>query len=268
MCKLKYILCLVVSVFLSVGCKQQSAGQVEERAESKQAKQLLQGVWMDQESEMVVFKMQGDTVYFSDSTSVPAYFRVINDTLFIGDNDIKYPIVKQMPHVLWFKNAGGDVVKLVKSTDPEDANVFKRKRHGKVLTSRQITKTDTVVMYDNNRYHCYVAVNPSKYKVTKNSYNDDGLQVENVYYDNIIHLSIFQGSARVYSQDFRKQMFKKYVPKGVLEQSVLGNLEYDKVGADGFRFLATIGIPDDASCYQAEVVVSLNGKMSIKQMNY
>ena len=131
MCKLKYILCLVVSVFLSVGCKQQSAGQVEERAESKQAKQLLQGVWMDQESEMVVFKMQGDTVYFSDSTSVPAYFRVINDTLFIGDNDIKYPIVKQMPHVLWFKNAGGDVVKLVKSTDPEDANVFKRKRHGR-----------------------------------------------------------------------------------------------------------------------------------------
>ena len=123
-------------------------------------------------------------------------------------------------------------------------------------------------MYDKNRYHCYVAVNPSKYKVTKNSYNDDGLQVENVYYDNIIHLSIFQGSARVYSQDFRKQMFEKYVPKGVLEQSVLGNLEYDKVGADGFRFLATIGIPDDASCYQAEVVVSLNGKMSIKQMNY
>lgn len=47
MCKLKYILCLVVSVFLSVGCKQQSAGQVEERAESKQAKQLLQGVWME-----------------------------------------------------------------------------------------------------------------------------------------------------------------------------------------------------------------------------
>ena len=84
MCKLKYILCLVVSVFLSVGCKQQSAGQVEERAESKQAKQLLQGVWMDQESEMVVFKMQGDTVYFSFVCSDHPAGRLV----FVCNNDI------------------------------------------------------------------------------------------------------------------------------------------------------------------------------------
>lgn len=260
--------CVALAMLLVLGSCGQKTDAAQERQESQRAKQLLQGIWVDQESENVAFKMQGDTIYYPDSTSAPAVFRVIDDTLFVGEANVKYPIVKQLPHVFWFKNGNGDVVKLTKSNDDDDDAPFVRKRHTKILTTSQITKTDTVVLLDNERYHCYLAVNPSKYKVVKSSLNDDGLQVENVYYDNIIHLSIFRGSARVFSQDFRKAMFARYVPEGFLNQSVLGNMEYDKSDANGFHFVATIGVPDEASCYLVEVVVSSKGALSMKLLEY
>lgn len=266
--KQKSTACLMLALLLALGSCGQKTATPSERQESQHAKQLLQGVWLDQESETVAFKMQGDTIYYPDSTSASAVFRVIDDTLVVGESGAKYPIVKQLPHVFWFKNASGDVVKLVKSDSADDAAVFAKKRHTKILTTNQITKTDTVVMLDNERYHCYLAVNPSKYKVVKTSFNDDGLQVENVYYDNIIHLSIFRGSARVFSQDFRKAMLSCYVPKAFLEQSVLGNMEYDKTDAKGFHFVITIGMPDEASCYQVEAIVSPKGVLSMKLLEY
>ena len=75
------VLCvLMLTVF--VGCGQH-AGDAK-LPESKEAKQLLQGVWSDEDAETVVFQLKGDSVYYPDSTSMPAYFRVYEDTLFIG----------------------------------------------------------------------------------------------------------------------------------------------------------------------------------------
>ena len=34
---------------------------------------MLQGVWEDEETDEVLFKLQGDSVYYPDSTSMPAY---------------------------------------------------------------------------------------------------------------------------------------------------------------------------------------------------
>ena len=63
-----------------------------------------------------------------------------------------------------------------------------------ILTYTHQVKIDSVVSYNKNRYHWYIAINPTKYKVTKRSYNEDGLEVENVYYDNIMHVSVFLGA--------------------------------------------------------------------------
>ena len=80
---------LIVTISVCVlaalmGCGQR-AGDAELQ-ESKEAKQLLQGVWSDEDAETVVFQMRGDSVYYPDTTSIPAYFRVYNDTLYIGSS--------------------------------------------------------------------------------------------------------------------------------------------------------------------------------------
>lgn len=257
-------LCFVVAF---VGCRRGSAVAVAVPSEDKQAKSLLQGVWVDNETSMVVFKMKGDTVFYPDTTSVPAFFMVVGDSLVIGSSTSKYPIVKQSANVFWFKNQNGDVVKLVKSDNPNDTLAFSGK---KTLpqTVTELEKRDTVVVYEGERYHCYVTVNPTRYKVLKSAYNDDGVRVDNVYYDNIIHISVYHGARKVYSRDIVKSMFAGLVPGKILEQSVLGNITFNKVDADGFHFNASVCIPDGASCYMLDTNISFEGRLDMELVEY
>ena len=101
------IVCVFVLAVL-VGCGQR-AGDAN-LPESQEAKQLLQGMWCDKETESVVFLMKGDSVYYPDSTSMPAYFRVYADTLYIGSS-ARYHIKKHTEHLLWFTSGDGELVK-------------------------------------------------------------------------------------------------------------------------------------------------------------
>ena len=253
---------LLAIVLAACGEKKTAA----EQEESREAKQLLQGVWMEEDGEIPVFQMKGDSVFYADSTSMPARFCVIGDTLYIGSAN-RYFIEKQTEHLLWFRNQNGELMKFEKSDDAELKNEFEQQKP-QILSLTEVLKRDTVVFYDNQRYHLYVAINPTRYKVSRHAINDDGMEVENVYYDNIIHLSIFQGSTQLFSRDFRKQQFAENVPAQILQQSILNNMEFSKVDANGFHFNVSVCVPDDASCYLIDQVVSFNGKSSIKLLEY
>ena len=161
----------------------------------------------------------------------------------------------------------GDIVELARSENPADTLYFTH-REPATLTYNEVVKKDTVVVYNGQRYHCYVAINPTKYKVIRKTFNDDGVVVTNVYYDNIIHLSIFQGTQKLYSRDFRKAMFADFVPERFLSQSVLTNMDYSSVDDEGFHFNVMLCIPDVASCYLLDANVSLAGEMSLEVKEY
>ena len=128
-----YILWSVVLMLLAcTGGKPAS-----ERDESREAKRLMQGVWIDDDSENAVFQMRGDSVYYSDSTSMPAYFRVVDDTLFIGAEG-RYHIEKQTEHLLWIKSMAGELTKLRKSDDEQLSEKDIRKQNHEV--ARNIKK--------------------------------------------------------------------------------------------------------------------------------
>ena len=240
--------------------RQEGVDQSREPAEDKQAKALLQGIWMDDETGEISFRVKGDTIYYPDMTSQPAYFCIVDDSLELGTSKMKYAIVKQSAHVFHFENQNGDVVRLVKSDDQEDEEVF-RQQPPKVMVYTEVVKWDSVVMHAGERYHLYVAINPTKYKVLAKSYSDDGMEVENVYYDNIIHVSLYQGSRQLFSRDFRKQLYERLIPRNFLEQAVLSNMEFVKADAAGFHFNATLCIPDGASCYMVDNTISRDGQL-------
>ena len=256
---------ILALTLLFVDCSQ---GQkpVSERSESRESKRLLQGVWLDESTESVVFQMKGDTIYFADSTSMPAYFKVIDDTLYIGSTG-SYYIEKQTEHVLWFKNHSGETAKYVKSDDEEMNQMFEQSKP-QILTLTEVLKRDTVVFHNNERYHIYIAINPTKYKVSHHVLNNDGLDVENIYYDNIIHLSIFHGAAQIFSRDFRKSLYNQKVPSQVLSQSILNNMVFDKCDEDGLHFRTSICVPDDASCYMVGHTVSYKGQLTTQLLEY
>ena len=89
-----------------------------------------------------------------------------------------------------------------------------------------------------------------------------------MYYDNIMHVSIYNGAQRLYSSDFRKQQYAKLVPAKFLEEAVLANMEFEKADAAGLHFNATLCVPDGASCYLVENVISYKGQMTMKLLEY
>ena len=258
---------VVLMVLLLSACGQpaQQSQSAPNKQEDKEAKALLQGIWVDEETEELAFRASGDTIFYPDSTSQPAFFCIIDDSLELSGR--RYAIEKQAAHVFWFRNANGDIIKLSKSDDPQHRLDFEQQKP-KVLTYTEVVNRDSVVFYEGERYHWYVTINPTKYKVVATTYNDDGMEVKNVYYDNIIHLSLFQGARRLYSSDFRKQMYGKMIPGSFLNQAILSNIEYGHVDAQGFHFSATLCKTDGVSCYMVDIIISKTGAMTMKLLEY
>lgn len=256
------ILCFLVSC----GERKQDGQQVAQQ-EDLQAKQLMQGIWMTADDEEPAFRVEGDSIFYPDSTSLPARFMVIGDTLIVeGATMVKYPILRQTEHLIEFKNPNGEVVELVKSENTEEDLEFFETKQPVVLNQNRTIKRDTVISYQGERYHCYVQVNPTTYKVMKSSNNDEGMEVANVYYDNTIHVAVFQGAVRKYSHDFKKHDFLQFIPKDRINQMILSDMILMKTDADGFHHQAQLCVPDSPSSFVVDVVISGNGKMTMKEI--
>ena len=63
--KLIYIFLLAA---VMTGCRHGSA--TESSGESKEAKQLLQGIWIEEETGNISFRVNGDTIYYRDCQAV------------------------------------------------------------------------------------------------------------------------------------------------------------------------------------------------------
>ena len=257
---------MAFAILLLVSCHDKHTDTTDVK-ENKEAEAMLQGIWVDNDTEEVTFKVKNDTIFYPDSTSLPTVFKIYGDTLVLG-NSTKYPIVKQANHIFWFKNQNGDVIKLVRSSDPDDANIFVHETPHALEVITHVVKKDSVVMYNGERYHWYIAINPTKYKVLRTTYNSDGVGVDNVYYDNIIHVSIFKGATQIYSRDIKKQMYGRFVPRQFLSQSILSNMAFSRVDAQGFHFDSTICMPDGASCYMLDTNISFTGKLKMELLEY
>ena len=260
---MRKLITISILMVVLVACKRNNSSSL---TDDKEAKAMLQGVWVDEESGDVSFRVSGDTIFFSDETSMPTYFRISADSLYLGSG-ATYGIVKQTKYQFWFNNQNGDLLKLQKSDSTEDAAELEHDAPS-VMTYTHQVKIDSVVSYNNNRYHWYIAINPTKYKVTKRSYNEDGLEVENVYYDNIMHISVFQGAHKIFSSDFHKKQYQGLVPAAFLDEAILANMEYSSSDAEGLHFNATLYIPDGATCYMVESTISYTGALSMKLVEY
>lgn len=258
--------CSLGCLMMLVGCGNKTAKE-NVFEEDTAAKKMLQGIWLNDDGDDVAFRVKGDTIYYPDSTSLPTYFYIHSDTLVMkGANEVRYPIVKQAAHLLEFKNSNGDLVKLVKTQDTSYLKQFTQDRPV-ALNQKTLIKRDSIVAVGEKKFHLYVQVNPTSYKVYKRSYNGEGVEVDNVYFDNIINVNIFQGAANLFSRDFHKKDFAKEVPMDFLKQAVLSDMVFQEADSNGISFLAVLAMPDSSLSYQVEVHFSLDGKMTMKIKN-
>lgn len=254
---------LVVILFL-LGCSS-NGPKLEQHLEDQQAKRQIQGTWIDEIDGDVVFSFRGDSVFYNDSLSKPARFYVMNDTLFIENHKpVSYQIRKLTSSTLLFVNADGDEVELTKGSANAGSHAGEYK--GVVsLNQGRTVKKDTVLADGTKNFHAYTQVNPTTYKVYRQTTNDDGLRVESVYYDNIVHIALYEGQKKVFGQNFTKKDFSKLVPVSYLEQAILSDIFVDYAKNNTVRFVAVLTIPDSYTNYRVNIDISSTGtkKLSV-----
>lgn len=259
---MKYVAISIVVIFF-VACGSEKTNSSEQKGEDFTAKELLQGIWLDDETESPLMRVIGDTIYYADAQSTPISFKIIQDTLFTFGNDTTYyKIDKQAEHIFWFHSITDDVVKLHKSEDPNDSLSFVRQQLI-VPTYTEVTKRDSVVTYNGTRYRAYVYINPSKKRVVRTTYSEDGISMDNVYYDNVMHICVYEGKKNMFASDITKQMFEATIPQDFLAQAILSDTRFVRVDRNGFHYQAILSIPESSIYSIADMIIDFDGNLSI-----
>ena len=233
--------------------------------DSSAMKQLV-GVWVDEDTGAVVLRICDDSIFYADSLVMPARFYICSDTLVVmGSEEMHYPIEQISDEVFYYMTLTGEGIHLVRSHDDNDSLAFSTSSPEAIEMDVVELERDTV-MYSpaGKRYHLYVKVNPSQNKVYSTSYNEEGMAVSTAYYDNIVHIAVFDGSKRISSHDFRKGDFNDDdIPESFMESAILYNIEFGHIDNNGVHFQAVLTQPEDYTSYIADIVVSFTGDIRI-----
>jgi len=260
------LILLSVSLLPSCNSKKEvkEVSEVTEKANSSFSANV-QGIWINDDTDSPFFMVRGDSVYYPDSTSISQSIKIQGDTLLLGNDSYKLESLSE--YRLSFQSLTGETVSLTKSTSREDSLYFMVSHKHPVIYT-EVTNRDTVTTFNGTRYHSYITINPSSNKVYKTSFNDEGVAVQNCYFDNVIHLSVYEGKQRLFGSNFTKDLFSSLIPEQFLNQATLSDIKFGHTDKNGFHFDATVCIPEGAACYMVDVTIGFDGDATYKLMDY
>lgn len=229
------------------------------------AKQMLQGIWLDDATEMAFMGVVGDSIFFAERDRLPMSFRVVQDSIyFIGHDTLAYKIERQSDDDFWYRTFAGDTVRLQKQTS---GNIDISDIRGGVTSyesvGQQRMEKDSIVFYDGTRYRGYVFINPTSMKVLRTTYDENGIGIDNVFYDNIIHICVYEGANRLYGQDIEKGMFSGQLGGDTLSDLILSDMDFTGVDADGYHYRAVLSVPESPVSFIMNLNISFGGELAI-----
>lgn len=262
---MKKVVIGVCLLFLWTACGGSGSKGVRLEEEDLTAKDMLQGIWLSDDTEMPLMRIEGDTIYYADPQNLPVAFRIIHDTIYVfGCEPIAYKIDRQTEYSFWFHSVASDIIKLHKSEDVEDSLSFADRQVEVIPVIREVMKKDSVVVYNGTRYRGYVYINPSTMKVTRTTYSESGYAVDNVYYDNVIHICVYEGKTLLYGQDITKDLFSDVFPMQFLGHAILADMDFMGVDSKGFHYRAVLGVPESSVSNLADLFISFDKQLVVK----
>ena len=253
----KYITFIVFPIILSCTGKQ---AQGIAKNENHEMKAMLQGTWLDDNMESPMLHVKGDSIHYMNPASNPVAFQIIGDSLITyGTEKTSYHIKRQNEYTLWIQSEMGSLIRLNKSDDSINTVDFSLHAEEKAMPSTEVIQKDRIVFYKDTRYRGYVYINPSQIKVTRPTYSDEGFKIDNVYYDNVIHICVYDGKNKLFGKNIYKKDFEGVVPEEFLKWAILSDMDFIGVDENGYQYLATVRIPDEISSYLINLSISKEG---------
>lgn len=230
------------------------------------AHELLQGVWADDETDMPVFRFSQDTIFFAGEDRRPMSFRVIKDSLHImGYDTLVYRIAKQSESEFWLQTVTDEIMQLHKSENEEDVLAFEAKNSLQPSeTKQEQIKKDHVIVFNGKRYRGYVFINPTSKKVIRTLLDENGIGLEQVYYDNVIHICVYDGKKELYGRDIDKDMLADVIPSENESSVILADMDFVSVDSNGYHYQATVEIPDTSISYLVNLNISYQNELTIE----
>lgn len=115
---MRKVLLAALFAFLVTACaenRNKQDGQAQNER-NQLAKQQLQGIWVDENTELPMLKIAGDSIYLASQVNTPFRFSISGDTLIAHSSErVTYRITKLEPHVFQFYTSQGDLITLHKS---------------------------------------------------------------------------------------------------------------------------------------------------------
>lgn len=245
---------ILLSCSLFIGCSSKRAQEKDLITESdkvNRAEELFQGVWFLHNTESPFLRVVGDSLRFYEHPEALMAFDIIKDTLYTyGNGTYKYKIDRQSEYSFGFRSLSNHAVKLYKSVDladsiyfePIDLGTSKETIQSNKDSSKQ--KNDSVIFHNSNRYHGYAFVNPSSFKVYKPMYSDEGVRIDQIYYDNIIYICVYQGTDKLFGKNIYKREFKSILEDSFYSSVILSSMHFVGVDDSFFSFRAKVEVPN------------------------
>ena len=90
--------------------------------------------------------------------------------------------------------------------------------------------------------------------------------MDNVYYDNVIHICVYEGKKMLYGQDItKKNVLRIYSLAEMLDQAILADMNFMGVDSKGYHYQATLGIPESSVYSLVNMIIGFDCTMSIEK---
>ena len=87
---MKNVAVSLMAILFAACSGNKSPHSLQQEKEDLSAKELLQGIWLDDETESPLMRVEGDTIYYADAQSTPIAFKIMRDILYTYGNDTTY----------------------------------------------------------------------------------------------------------------------------------------------------------------------------------
>lgn len=262
---MKKLIIGVCSIILLFACS--NSKDIRSAEEDLTAKSLLQGIWIDDETDMPLLRIEGDTIYYANPQNIPVAFKVIRDTIYIyGSQTVAYKIDRQTEYSFWFHSLADDIVKLHKSENVEDTLSFINQEVEVIPSAAEVTKKDSVVMYGGKRYRGYVYINPSQMKVTRTSYAEMVL-VLTMSIMTMSYISVFTKANRCFMERILPKGFSNIFSAELLNQMILADMNFLGVNNKGYHYQATLRVPESSVYNLIDMFIGFDKQLNIKKRN-
>lgn len=254
-----YSFVVVLAAMLSAVLPSCTSG-TKHPGEDETAKDMLQGMWLNNEDGALAFNVRGDSLYYPQKGFLPMHIYVVGDSLYMqGSGTMRYKITRQTDNRIEVRTHDGSDLVLVRTQQKSDSLTFAEAGSKAVLRPSLAQATDTVC----GTWHIKAEPVPSADNVVSRRVNSEGFETDELYSGNDFRLTVSHTANSVFGRVVKKEELLHDNAPEVRSQLALVGMTPVSATAESLCMAAIFRRPYADAEFRVEFVITPEGKLTI-----